>query len=61
MGQGRFINQKLGKRMSRRLALAKAQLPGQKSSTNKLGPTTKRSKIPGSLEKKIEGLFDHAP
>ena len=30
MGKGRFLNQKLGKRMSRKLDLLKGQLAGQR-------------------------------
>jgi hypothetical protein len=30
MGKGRFLNQKLGKRVSRKLALLKSQLAGQR-------------------------------
>jgi hypothetical protein len=51
MGQGRFINQKLGKRTSRRLALAKTQIPRQKPSTLKMGQAAKRSKPPRSIQK----------
>lgn len=31
MGQGRFVNQKLGKRTSRKMGLAKVQLTAQRS------------------------------
>lgn len=31
MGKGRFLNQKLGKRMSRKFDLLKSQLAGQRS------------------------------
>jgi hypothetical protein len=33
MGQGRFVNQKLGKRSSRRLALLKSQMNARGTST----------------------------
>ena len=36
MGKGRFLNQKLGKRMSRRFDLLKSQLTSQRA-----GPTLK--------------------
>ena len=51
MGKGRFLNQKLAKRMSRKLELVKARLAGQdrgksRNATNprlpKKGPSRKR-------------------
>lgn len=43
MGQGRFINQKLGKRVSRKLDLTKARISGQKNPYPNAGPKAKRS------------------
>jgi hypothetical protein len=35
MGKGRFLNQKLGKRMSRKFDLLKSQLAGQRVGTRR--------------------------
>lgn len=35
MGKGRFLNQKLGKRMSRKSDLIKSRLAGQRSAANR--------------------------
>ncbi|MFB3923893.1 MAG: hypothetical protein ACE145_19395 [Terriglobia bacterium] len=43
MGKGRFLNQKLGKRMSRRASLLKSQLAIQRREQN---PTFPESRLP---------------
>lgn len=46
MGKGRFLNQKLGKRMSRRVSLLKSAFPASQA-----GPSAKASLRQGALSK----------
>jgi hypothetical protein len=46
MGKGRFVNQKLGKRMSRKAGLIKAKLSGPKLSVTHSKPPVSNLKAP---------------
>jgi hypothetical protein len=60
MGQGRFINQKLGKRISRKLDLTKARLSGQKRSNLHPGSNAKRSNLVKPQQKSSTSINPHA-
>lgn len=44
MGRGRFLNQKLGKRTSRKVKLLKARLPGERTFETSSAPSTPQRK-----------------
>lgn len=53
MGKGRFLNQKLGKRMSRKYELLKSQLGGQRTTSK---PTSSRLPKKGFSREEKPGL-----